>query len=99
MKYSGTAGKPGGKQRTQSSSYSQGSLQSTRTVGFWYTEIGALNQVVHMWVFEDLNQRATQRQKFYADPALANVFPKLREVMVKQESKILMQPPFHRSSR
>jgi hypothetical protein len=31
MKYSGTAGKPGGKQRTQSSSYSQGSLQPTRT--------------------------------------------------------------------
>ena len=31
MKYCGTAGKPGGKQRTQSSSYSQGSLQPTRT--------------------------------------------------------------------
>ena len=63
-------------------------------VGFWYTEIGELNQVVHMWAFEDLNQRATQRQKFYADPALANVFPKLREIMVKQESKILMPASF-----
>ena len=29
MKYCGTAGKPGGKQRRQSSSYSHGSLQPT----------------------------------------------------------------------
>ena len=32
MKYSGTAGKLGGKQRKQTSSYSQGSLQPTRTL-------------------------------------------------------------------
>jgi hypothetical protein len=32
MKYCGTVGKPGGKQRKQTSSYSQGSLQPTRTV-------------------------------------------------------------------
>ena len=31
MKYCGTAGKPGGKQRKQTSSYSPGSLQPTRT--------------------------------------------------------------------
>ena len=31
MQYCGTAGKPGGKQRKQTSSYSQGSLQPTRT--------------------------------------------------------------------
>ena len=31
MKYCGTVGKPGGKQRKQTSSYSQGSLQPTRT--------------------------------------------------------------------
>ncbi len=31
MTYCGTAGKPGGKQRKQTSSYSQGSLQPTRT--------------------------------------------------------------------
>jgi hypothetical protein len=63
-------------------------------VGFWYTEIGELNQVVHMWAFEDLNHRATQRQKFLTDPALTNVLPKIREITVKQESKILMSAPF-----
>ena len=31
MTYCGTAGKPGGKQRKHTSSYSQGSLQPTRT--------------------------------------------------------------------
>ena len=37
MKYCGTAGKPGGKQRKQTSSYSQGSLQPTRrNRAFWH---------------------------------------------------------------
>ncbi len=35
-KYCGTAGKPGGKQRTQTSSYSQGSPQPTRTLECWW---------------------------------------------------------------
>jgi hypothetical protein len=69
-------------------------IKHLHMVGFWYTEIGELNQVVHMWAFEDLNHRATQRQKFYTDPALADVFPKLREIIVKQESKILIPAPF-----
>jgi hypothetical protein len=39
MKYRGTAGKPGGKQRKQTSSYSQGSLQPTRTAPEKYTRL------------------------------------------------------------
>jgi hypothetical protein len=32
-----------------------------RRVGFWQSEIGALNEVVHLWVFRDLNERAAVR--------------------------------------
>jgi NIPSNAP len=37
--------------------------QFMRRVGVWTTEIGQLNEVVHMWVFKDLNDRAASRAK------------------------------------
>ena len=48
MEYSGTAGKPGGKQRKQTSSYSQGSLQPTRTAskGKPHTELAIVWMVL-----------------------------------------------------
>jgi hypothetical protein len=63
-------------------------------VGFWYTESGELNQVVHIWAFEDLNQRTQQRQKFLSDPSLAADIAKIREMYVHQESKFLMPAAF-----
>ena len=62
--------------------------------GFWYTEFGELNQVVHLWAFEDLNQRAEQRARFSKDPDLAEILPKLRSLALHQENKILMPAPF-----
>ena len=29
--------------------------------GYWWTEIGPLNQVMHMWSYSDFNERATLR--------------------------------------
>jgi hypothetical protein len=40
-----------------------------RRVGLWQTQIGPLNEVVHMWVFRDLNDRADARAKLGQDPA------------------------------
>jgi hypothetical protein len=37
--------------------------QFMRRVGVWTTEIAQLNEVVHMWVFKDLNERAAARAK------------------------------------
>ena len=36
--------------------------------GYWATEIGPLNEVVHVWVFRDLNERAAARAKLGQDP-------------------------------
>ena len=63
-------------------------------VGFWYTEMGELNQVVHLWAFEDLNQRAEQRAQFMADPDMAKILPQIREIEVHQENKILVPAAF-----
>ena len=39
--------------------------------GFWYTEAGPLNQVVHVWPYEDAKQRQDIRAKVVADGRVA----------------------------
>ena len=63
-------------------------------VGYWYTEIGKLNQVVHLWASEDLEQRAKQREQLFKDPNIAKVLTKIRTLQVHQENKILVPASF-----
>lgn len=63
----------------------------------WYVsnDIGDLNQVVHMWAFKDLNDRAERRAKMVKDPAwgdYAKVGPFLLQSMA---NKILTPAPFY----
>lgn len=65
-----------------------------RMVGYYSTEIGPLNQIVHMWAYEDLNERAVKRAKLAADPGWQAYVKKMRPLLVTQESKILNPAPF-----
>ena len=38
--------------------------------GLWHTEIGPLNQVVHIWPYEDLAHYQAVRAKWSADPKI-----------------------------
>ena len=65
-------------------------------VGYYYTEIGPLNQVVHMWAYASLAERTEKRQRLFADPAWrAYLQESAREDgLVSQETKILRRAPF-----
>lgn len=65
-----------------------------RMVGYYSTEIGPLNQVVHMWAYTDLNERAERRVKLLADPVWQAYVAKMRPMLVTQDSKILNPAPF-----
>ena len=39
-----------------------------RMVGYYTTETGPLNQIIHMWAYTDLNERAERRAQLAADP-------------------------------
>ena len=56
----------------------------SRNVGLWQTEIGQLNEVVHLWGYRDLNERAAVRAKVMQDPEwqafLATGYPLLAEM-------------------
>ncbi len=65
-----------------------------KPVGFWYTEIGTLNEVVHLWAFSDLNERQRCWASWAKDPRRAEIAAKLRQLIVSQSNKILSPAEF-----
>ena len=64
-------------------------------VGWYFSnDIGALNQVVHLWAYKDLNDRADRRKSLAADPAWGRYLGKAVDFIVSQENKILTAAPF-----
>jgi len=64
-------------------------------VGYWSTDIGELNQVIHIWAYDDLNTRAQKRQELYQDPDwLRDFIPEAMDMLEKQENKILSPAVF-----
>ena len=59
--------------------------------GFWNTEAGPLNQVVHIWPYEDPNQRLDVRAKAVADGVWP---PSVGEFIVNMHSAIYLPAPF-----
>jgi hypothetical protein len=54
---------------------------------FWHTEIGPLNEIVHVWAYADLAERARIRAEAAKDPHWP---PKIREHIVSMRSEILV---------
>ena len=65
-----------------------------RMVGYYRSEIGALNQVVHLWAYTDLVERAERRQALLADPDFKAYVKKMLPLLVSQESRVLAPAPF-----
>src|SRR5215831_13382102 len=58
---------------------------------FWHTEIGPLNQIIHMWPYADQAERARVRGEAAKDP---NWPPKIQEFILHMESEVLVPFPF-----
>jgi hypothetical protein len=65
-----------------------------RMVGYYTTEVGELNQVVHLWAYRSLDERAERREALLADPAFKAYVQKMLPLLQKQESRILRCAPF-----
>jgi hypothetical protein len=51
-----------------------------KPVGFWTSEIGPLNEVVHLWAFPDLNERQRAWGALAKDPRRMELAGELRQV-------------------
>lgn len=49
-------------------------------VGFFTTEFGEINQVVHIWAYQSLDDRAARRANMAADPRWAEFSRKNKEL-------------------
>jgi hypothetical protein len=63
----------------------------SRIAGFWRTEVGTLNQIIHIWPYKDVNERDQIR----AEAVKSGVWPpKIADFVLDMESKILHPAPF-----
>ena len=58
---------------------------------FWHTEVGPLNQVIHVWPYETLDERTRLRGEA---TKLQGWPPNVREFVVDQKSQIFIPAPF-----
>src|SRR3954454_10024064 len=58
---------------------------------FWHTEVGTLNQVIHVWPYEDLEARTKLRAEA---TKLDGWPPNVREFVVDQTSQVFIPAPF-----
>jgi NIPSNAP len=65
-----------------------------KPVGYWSTDIGPLNELVHLWAFNDLNDRQQKWAAWARDPRRAAIVPKLRALVVSQSNKIMTPAEF-----
>ena len=62
--------------------------------GFFLTEFGPLNQVIHMWAYENFEDRANRRAKLMQDQRWLAFLTKSRPLIEWQENKILIPASF-----
>ena len=66
-------------------------LEYSSLVGYFHTEIGPLNRVLHIWEYEDLNERTDVRSKVIADGIWP---PPNKGIVENQQVDIFMPAPF-----
>ena len=66
-------------------------------VGYYLSEVGVQNLVVHMWAYDDLNQREKCRASMQADPAWQAYVGKVRPLIISQDTRIMKPAPFFKA--
>ena len=65
-----------------------------RLVGYFTGDIGALNQLIHLWKFEDDADRRSFWAGVFADAEFMAFAKKIRPLMLTQENKLMLGAPW-----
>ena len=65
-----------------------------RLVGYFTGDIGAINELVHLWKFEDDADRRAFWRGIFGDPEFMAFAGKLRPLLLSQENKLLLNAPW-----
>ncbi len=62
--------------------------------GYFFSEIGPLNEIVHIWAYRDLADRETRRAALAADPRWIRFLPGIQALIQTMDNKIMRPMPF-----
>uniref|UniRef100_A0A060T3Y1 ARAD1C37334p n=1 Tax=Blastobotrys adeninivorans TaxID=409370 RepID=A0A060T3Y1_BLAAD len=68
--------------------------QVMEPVGAWFTQLGSLNRVRHLWQFADLEHRKLSREKCWELPGWAETTHETVKLVNSMEANILVPLPF-----
>ena len=63
-------------------------------VGYFASEIGPINEIVHIWAFASLDDREARRARLGADPEWQAFLPRIRDLIEVAETKIMKPAAF-----
>ena len=63
----------------------------SKLAAFWHTEVGALNQIIHVWAYDSFEQRTAVRAAAAKEEGWP---PPIREFVVSQQSEVFVPAPF-----
>ena len=63
-------------------------------IGYFYTEIGPLNEIVHLYGYESLDDRARRRKELSENKTCKKFISQAIDFIENQESKILLPAKF-----
>jgi len=66
-----------------------------KLAGWYYTEVGPLNRVVHIWAYRDWAHLAEGKEQFRSDPQwVRDYVPRVQPLIVRQQTQIMRSPDF-----
>ena len=65
-----------------------------RLVGNFTGDVGAINQIIHLWKFEDDADRRAFWAGVFADEAFMDFARKLRPLLLSQNNKLMLASPW-----
>lgn len=63
-------------------------------VGFWSTEVGGLNKVVHIWAYDSLDDRLAKRELLARHPKWPAYLDANLPLIEEQENRVLVPAAF-----
>ena len=63
----------------------------SKLAAFWHTDVGALNQVIHVWPYDSLDQRTAVRAAAAKEEGWP---PATRELVISQQAEVFHPAPF-----
>jgi hypothetical protein len=66
-----------------------------KLAGWYYSDVGEINQVVHIWWFQDHAHMIEAKAKVAADPDWTQKYlPRVRDLIVAQKTYLMLSPDF-----